>query len=121
MEEVMPMRKTLIAAIAAILLLSATGVVLAKTYTVRAVAGEKWRKVHTYIGKGDRVNWKNVDDELHDLTAYGGGWKVSEQLQPGDAFKKRFRKKGTFRYRCAIHSGIVAGACQGMCGFVHVL
>jgi plastocyanin len=115
------MRKVLISGAAVLLLLSFGGGALAKTYMVKAVSGEKWRKVHTYIGKGDTVTWKNADSEEHDLTAYGGGWKLSQQLAPGDSVKKRFKKKGTFRYRCAIHSGIVGGACQGMCGFVHVL
>ena len=115
------MRKVLVAGTAVILLVTMSGSVFAKTYTVKAVSGEKWRKVHTYIGKGDSVTWKNADSEEHDLTAYGGGWKLSEQMAPGDSVKHRFKKKGTYRYRCTIHSGIVNGACQGMCGFVHVL
>jgi plastocyanin len=115
------LRKVLISGAAVLLLVSFGGGAFAKTYTVKAVSGEKWKKVHTYIGKGDTVKWKNTDSELHDLNAYGGGWKLSEELSPGESVKKRFKKKGTFRYRCVIHSGIVGGACQGMCGFVHVL
>ena len=114
-------RKILVGCIAAALLVTMGGVGLADTFTVRATASDTWKKVHTYIGKGDSVRWKNPDSETHDLTAYGGGWTVKEQLAPGDTYKKRFRKKGTFRYRCVIHSGIVGGACKGMCGFVHVL
>ncbi len=114
-------RKVLIGGVTAALLVSTGGVGLAKTYTVKATSSDTWKKVHTYIGKGDSVSWKNPDSETHDLNAYGGGWKLSEELNPGDSAKKRFRKKGTFRYRCVIHSGIVSGACKGMCGFVHVL
>lgn len=110
-----------VSALTAVLLVSFGGVGLAKTYRVKARANDTWRKVHTYIGKGDRVVWKNRDSKLHDVTAYGKGWKVKRQLEPGDRFKKRFKKRGTFRYRCTIHSGIVGGKCQGMCGFVHVL
>lgn len=114
-------RKILISSFAAALLLAMSGTGFAKTYTVRATSSDEWRKVHTYIGKGDTVTWKNPDSDLHDVTAYGGGWTLSTDLEPGDSVKKRFRKKGTYRYRCSLHSGIVGGKCQGMCGFVHVL
>jgi plastocyanin len=120
MVSMTPIRKVLITGAAIMLLLSFGGVSLAKTYTVTARSGEKWKKVHTYIGKGDSVTWKNVDSEEHDLTAYNGKW-ASQDLQPGDTFKKKFSKAKTYFYRCAIHSGIVGGKCQGMCGFIHVL
>ena len=113
-------RKILVGGIVAGMLVSSGGVGLAKVYTVKATASDTWRKEHTYIGKGDRVVWKNPDSEGHDLTAYGGGWRVSEQLDPGESYRKRFKKTGTYRYRCMIHSGIVGGACDGMCGFIHV-
>ena len=105
---------------ATVMLLSTTGVGYAKTFTVKAQSDDSWKKVHTYIGKGDSVRWKNPDSETHDLTAYKG-WKTTKQLPPGASYKKTFKKKGTYAYRCAIHSGIVGGKCQGMCGFVHVL
>lgn len=110
-----------VSAVTAVLLVSFGGVGLAKTYSVRAQSNDTWKKTHTYIGKGDSVRWKNPDIELHDLTSYAGRWDVSQQLNPGDTFKKRFKRKGTYSYRCTIHSGIVGGKCQGMCGFVHVL
>ena len=114
-------RKITISILAGTLLLVSAEPGLAKTYTVKATASDQWRKTHTYIGKGDRVIWKNPDSEDHDVTAYGGGWKLNETLSPGESVKKRFRKKGTFRYRCQLHSALVGGKCQGMCGFVHVL
>ena len=114
-------KKILISSLAALLLLAMSGTGFAKSYRVRATASDQWKKVHTYIGKGDRVVWKNPDSEDHDVTAYGRGWKLSETLSPGESVKKRFKKKGTFRYRCQLHSGIVGGKCQGMCGFIHVL
>jgi plastocyanin len=114
------MKKVFIAGLAAVLLVGLAGTGFAKTYRVKAVSGDKWKKVHTYIGKGDSVTWKNADSEMHDLTSYNGHW-VNEQLNPGDSFKKRFKKKKTYFYRCTIHSGIIGGKCQGMCGFVHVL
>ena len=98
-----------------------SGTASAKTYRVKARGNDTWKKVHTYIGRGDRVVWKNRDSEKHDLASYSGKWKISRQLPPGARYKKKFRKRGTYGYRCVIHSGIVGGKCQGMCGFVHVL
>ena len=106
-------------AAAAVLTVSMGGVGVADTAKVKARSNDTWKKVHTYIGKGDRVKWKNPDSEHHDVTFYRG-INFSAQLPPGDTAKKKFRKKGTSLYRCTIHSGIVDGGCQGMCGFVHV-
>jgi plastocyanin len=114
-------RRIFVAGLASVLLVSMTGTSFAKTYRVKARGNDTWKKVHTYIGKGDRVVWKNPDSEVHDVTRYAGRWKVSKRLEPGDSFRKRFKKKGTYSYRCTLHSGIVGGKCQGMCGFVHVL
>ncbi|MGH2710208.1 MAG: cupredoxin domain-containing protein [Actinomycetota bacterium] len=113
-------KRVFVSAVASVLLVSMSGTGLAKTYTVKALSKDAWKKVHTYIGAGDSVKWKNPDSEMHDLTSYNGKW-VNTELQPGDSFKKKFKKKKTYFYRCVIHSGIVGGKCQGMCGFVHVL
>ena len=115
-----PVRRLIVWATASALLVTGAGVGWGKTFTVRARANDTWRKVHTYIGKGDRVKWVNPDTEMHDVTSYNGSW-INAQLNPGDSVRKRFRKKKTYFYRCTIHSGIVGGKCQGMCGFVHVL
>ena len=112
-------RRSVLALVVGSLLLGSAGSVVADTAKVRARSNDTWRKVHTYIGKGDRVKWSNPDSEMHDVTFYRGS-SFSAQLPPGDTVKKKFRKKGTALYRCTIHSGIVDGACQGMCAFVHV-
>ncbi|HEX6207500.1 MAG TPA: hypothetical protein VF058_03990 [Actinomycetota bacterium] len=91
-------------------------------------------EVHTYIGKGDVVIWKNPRPKIvskrrvHDVTSIQPrrwkkrlGFKLSKVLQPGSKVKRKFRRKGTYRYRCARHSAMVDGKCQGMCGFIHVL
>ncbi len=107
------------AALSASLLLSG-GVGEAATKRVKAKPNNTWAKVHTYIGKGDKVVWKNPTSDQHDVTFYRGS-RWSRQLAPGTRVKKRFKKKKTYLYRCVIHSGIVGGRCQGMCGFVHVV
>jgi plastocyanin len=113
-------RRTVQALVAGCLLLGTAGTVVADTAKVRARGNDTWKKVHTYIEKGDRVKWTNPDSEQHDVTFYRGS-TFSTQLPPGDTARKKFRKKGTALYRCTIHSGIVDGSCQGMCAFVHVL
>lgn len=113
-------RKLLVSAVAAVFLLSMGGTGFAKTTRVKAKPNDTWRKVHTYIGKGDRVVWKNPDSQVHDVTSYRGKW-IKTKLNPGERVKKRFKKKKTYFYRCTLHSGIVNRKCQGMCGFVHVL
>ncbi len=92
---------------------------IADTAKVKARSNDTWKKKHTYIEKGDRVVWKNPDSEEHDVTFYRGT-TFSAPLPPGGRAKKKFKKKGTSLYRCTLHSGIVDGGCQGMCGFVHV-
>jgi plastocyanin len=106
--------------LAGAVLLGAIGTAAAATSTVRA-KGDRWRPVHTYIGRGDRVIWKNPTSRVHDLKAYGGGWSLSTQLSPGESVSHKFRQLGTYKFRCVRHSAIVSGTCQGMCGLVHVV
>jgi plastocyanin len=113
-------RRSVLALVAGSLLLGTAGTVVADTAKVKARSNDTWRKVHTYIEKGDRVKWSNPDTEMHDVTFYRGS-TFTTQLQPGDTARKKFRKKGTSLYRCTVHSGIVDGKCEGMCAFVHVL
>jgi plastocyanin len=58
--------------------------------------------------------------KVHDLKAYGGGWTFSKILDPGETASRKFNQRGTYKYRCVRHSGIVGGKCQGMCGLIHV-
>lgn len=113
------MRRLAAGLVGVLLALSLVGVAAAATKTVRA-KGEKWRPVHTYIGKGDKVRWTNPTSKTHDIKGYGG-WSYSKILRPGDDATRKFGQRGTFRFRCVRHSAIVGGKCQGMCGIVHVV
>jgi plastocyanin len=55
------------------------------------------------ISRGDVVKWKNRDTVTH--TSTGSSWD-SGRMAPGDVFRHRFRRSGTFDYRCTIHSGM---------------
>ena len=113
-------RRTLAVLLGASLVLGNVTGTVAATKKVRA-KGEKWRPVHTYIGRGDQVRWTNPTNKVHDIKAYGKGWKFSKILQPGQKATRKFKKRGTFRFRCVRHSAVVNGKCQGMCGIVHVV
>lgn len=106
----------------------------AKTRVKAKVGQNKWVPVHTYIGKGDVVIWKNPRPKVkskrrvHDVTSIQPrkwkkrlGFRLSKTLRPGDKIRRKFRRKGNYRFRCKRHSAMVNGRCQGMCGFIHVL
>jgi plastocyanin len=112
-------RRALAAMVGVAMLLGSFGVASAATSKVRA-KGEKWRPVHTYIGRNDTVRWTNPTNKVHDVKAYGGGWSFSTVLDPGESAKRKFKQRGTFKFRCVRHSAIVSGGCQGMCGLIHV-
>ena len=84
--------------------------------------GFRWDPASRSIGKGDRIVWTNPTGKNHTVTAYGGNWSKSTQISPGEKTRKRFRKRGTFRFRCLVsgHSTINDGRCVGMCGQVVV-
>ena len=97
-----------VALVVAALLLSTIDVALAARVRVRA-GSERWRPAHLFITAGDTVVWKNPDDRRHNVVAYGGGWGFNETL-----------RSRSVRVRCTLHSAIVDGRCEGMCGLVHV-
>jgi plastocyanin len=112
-------RRVMSALLVGALVLGSVGVAAAATSRVKA-KGEKWRPLHTYIGRSDKVRWTNPTSKVHDVKAYGGGWTFSRILDPGESATRRFKQRGTFKFRCVRHSAIVSGKCQGMCGLVHV-
>jgi plastocyanin len=105
--------------LAGAVILGSVGGAAAATSRVKA-KGDKWKPLHTYIRRNDTVRWTNPTNRVHDLKAYGGGWSFSRVLDTGESAKRRFKQRGTFKYRCVRHSAIVSGKCQGMCGLVHV-
>jgi plastocyanin len=75
------------------------------------------------IERGDRIRWSNSLSGSHTVTAYGGNWSMNETVQSGESVGKRFRRAGTFRFRCTVsgHSSLSEdGNCTGMCGRVRV-
>jgi plastocyanin len=58
------------------------------------------------IAQGTVVRWVNRGDVTHTTTSNTGLW--NETLSPGETFRRRFRRVGTFRYHCTIHSSMTA-------------
>ena len=114
------MRRIVAVLIGVALAFAMAGAAMAATSDVKA-SGERWKPKHTYIGRADKVRFSNPTSKTHDIKAYGGGWSFSKVLSPGaSATTKKFNSRGTYKYRCVRHSGIVGGTCQGMCGLIHV-
>jgi plastocyanin len=92
----------------------------AARFKVKTTAENTWSPDFTHITKGNVIVWKNADTRFHDLTSYGGNWKLEHGLRPGDTISKRFRERGVYKFRCRIHSVMESGTCDGMCGVIHV-
>ena len=56
------------------------------------------------IDRGTIVKWVNRGDNTH--TSTSNSWD-SGNISPGESFRKRFRRRGTFSYHCTIHSNMM--------------
>lgn len=98
------------------------------TFRVKATgdspATYEWDPSFRHMNKGDRVRWRNPTDVTHRVVAYKGRWSKESTIAPGETTAKRFKRTGSFKYRCTItgHSTLSAdgSSCTGMCGEVHV-
>jgi plastocyanin len=96
----------------------------AATFVVRAkeVSPQtyRWRPASLSVAKGSKVVWRMVDG-THNVTATSNNWnKSSGNLAQGARTGFTFKKNGTFKYRCTLHSTLSNGKCSGMCGKVIV-
>lgn len=51
---------------------------------------------------GEQVQWENVSERTHTVTAEGGAFDSGE-LAPGGTFAHVFAASGTYGYRCVLH------------------
>lgn len=121
--------RTLLATATVVLLIVALSVVAdasparGTTTTIRGVgstySSPHWSPKRVSIEEGSRVKWLAVSFN-HVLAAYGGNWTFHHSLPQGASVRKRFPDAGTYLFRCTIHSTLVNGDCQGMCGKIVV-
>jgi plastocyanin len=81
--------------------------------------GQRWSPTSVTISRGAVVKWRGVS-KFHDVVAYGGNWSFHRTLPAGTSVKRRFRARGTFRFRCTFHSTLIGTSCNGMCGKIVV-
>ena len=112
-------RRAVAVAMAGASLLVFAGPSMGASATVKA-ADRTFSPGSKSVSKGTKVVWKNADDERHNVTAYKGSWSKNSDLPEGGKTSFTFRKKGTYKYRCTLHSKLDDGECEGMCGSVSV-
>ena len=111
-------------AVAAVFVFAAPS--LGDTYRFRASgtgSGSTWQPDTRHAARGDRIVWKNPTNAAHNVVAYSNNWEKDTFLNPGERTSKRFRRAGTYKFRCTLngHSHLADnGACHGMCGKVVV-
>jgi plastocyanin len=64
------------------------------------------------IAKGTKVKWVNKGAVGHTTTSNTGVWD-SGTLAAGDTFSRTFKKAGTFKYHCSIHSSMTGKIVVG--------
>jgi plastocyanin len=117
-----PKRLVIAAAVAALALgqaLPAQASVLVKAKGLACSSSNHFEPKSVSVGKGTTVVWKSACNK-HSVTAYGGNWSKDATIAKGQTTSKKFKSKGTFKYRCKFHSSLVGGTCSGMCGKVTV-
>ncbi|HEV8564195.1 MAG TPA: plastocyanin/azurin family copper-binding protein [Actinomycetota bacterium] len=111
-------RPTLLAVAAFLTLIVLASPSRAAAVTIRG-NNQAWHPRTVTISEGEKVRWKAVD-MTHTVTAWKGDWSKDVTLSAGEKTHKTFNHSGTYRFRCTLHSDIVAGKCEGMCGKVKV-
>lgn len=123
----MGMRRLLpVLAVLILLAPAAPAVSKGKVHKVEASGGPAfylftWDPDELTIPKRHKVVWTNPTNALHHVTFYEG-MDRSMHLESGGKVKARFKKPGTYLYRCDVpnHSELIGGECFGMCGSVTV-
>jgi plastocyanin len=108
-------RRTLAVLLGGSLVLGGMTGTMAATKKVRA-KGEKWRPVHTYIARGDQVRWTNPTNKVHDIKAYGRGWKFSKILSRARRRRSDSRseeRSGSGAFGTPRSSAVSARGCAG--------
>ena len=70
---------------------------------VKMADGLVFRPRTVTIARGTVVKWVNRDNVSH--TSTSSSWN-SGTVAPGESFRRRFRRAGTFNYHCSIHASM---------------
>jgi plastocyanin len=58
------------------------------------------------VKAGQTVTWTNQDSVGHDVTSKAFQSGSAGGIEPGQSFKHKFAKAGTFTYVCSVHPGM---------------
>lgn len=75
-----------------------------KTHLVK-ISGFKFEPENLTVKLGDKITWKNVDIVPH--TATGSNFD-SKEIAHGKAWSFKPKTKGTYKYICSYHPGMMA-------------
>jgi plastocyanin len=119
------MRRALLVCTTLVVLVVSGSPTLGATKAFRAAGSQgdfRWSPGTQTIAKGDRIRWRNPLSGSHTVVSYSTNWSFDKTVPSGEAVGKRFRRRGTFRFRCTLtgHSSLDNGVCSGMCGKVVV-
>jgi plastocyanin len=106
-------------ALAVGLTLGTSGIADAVTVGVRGISPNVWSPKVRRIAPGAIVRWFAVN-RGHNVRSRGANWSYFRRLPRGTSVARRFNRRGTFRFRCTIHSRLTPGVCHGMCGSIVV-
>jgi plastocyanin len=114
------MRRRRIITLTALAIVLVAAVPSEGAFLVRATStGNRFLPARADVAQGTRVTWRAIGG-THTVTAYGGGWSKDTRITAGTQTGFTFQQRGTFRYRCRLHSSVSGGQCSGMCGRVVV-
>lgn len=115
--------KVLLVALAVSAGMLVTGTSAGAPVKLSAAFGNKWVPATKSVSKGTKVVWKNPANLAteHNVRSYGSNWNLPKRtLDAGESTSKRFKKAGTFRFRCTLHSLKQGGEWTGMVGKIKV-
>jgi plastocyanin len=55
------------------------------------------------VSKGKRVRWRWVGRDLHNVVVQSGPRRFQSPLKRSGTYRKKMRKRGTYRIVCSIH------------------
>jgi plastocyanin len=91
---------------------TATGVAGAASTKTVTLKNIRYSPTAVTITRGSKVRWVWRDGSIrHDVTFRNGGFKAS-RLQSSGSYTLTFKKKGTFRFFCSVHSGEMKGTVK---------
>lgn len=99
-----------------------TGIAEAVTVGVRGIfkgTGYVWSPRVRDVARTTTVRWRAVDGN-HNVKSRGANWSYFRSIPNGTSVKRRFDRRGTFRFYCTIHGDVANGVCSGMCGSIVV-